>query len=259
MVGQIRIDNVQKKFINPDGSEVVALNDLSFTVKPGSFVSLIGPSGCGKTTLLRAIAGLNLPDRGGIYLDGEKITKAGADRGYAFQQANLFPWLNIRNNVSFGMKARGEYKEKKENVDQFLELVGLKDFAKSYPHQLSGGMCQRAALARALVGHPKVLLLDEPLGALDAFTRMNMQDMIMDLWKKHNMTMIMVTHDVDEAIYLSDQVVVMSARPAKVEQVINIDLSRPRKRGQDVFMNYRKEILEILNFAGNLQDPDYYL
>ena len=259
MVGQIRIDNVQKKFINPDGSEVVALNDLSFTVKPGSFVSLIGPSGCGKTTLLRAIAGLNLPDRGGIYLDGEKITKAGADRGYAFQQANLFPWLNIRNNVVFGLKARGEYKEKKEDVDQFLELVGLKDFAKSYPHQLSGGMCQRAALARALVGHPKVLLLDEPLGALDAFTRMNMQDMIMDLWKKHNMTMIMVTHDVDEAIYLSDQVVVMSARPAKVEQVINIDLSRPRKRGQDVFMNYRKEILEILNFAGNLQDPDYYL
>lgn len=161
--------------------------------------------------------------------------------------------------MAFGLKARGEYKEKKENVDQFLELVGLKDFAKSYPHQLSGGMCQRAALARALVGHPKVLLLDEPLGALDAFTRMNMQDMIMDLWKKHNMTMIMVTHDVDEAIYLSDQVVVMSARPAKVEQVINIDLSRPRKRGQDVFMNYRKEILEILNFAGNLQDPDYYL
>lgn len=127
MVGQIRIDNVQKKFINPDGSEVVALNDLSFTVKPGSFVSLIGPSGCGKTTLLRAIAGLNLPDRGGIYLDGEKITKAGADRGYAFQQANLFPWLNIRNNVAFGLKARGEYKEKKEDVDQFLELVGLKD------------------------------------------------------------------------------------------------------------------------------------
>ncbi|MDY3087068.1 MAG: ATP-binding cassette domain-containing protein, partial [Blautia sp.] len=119
MVGQIRIDNVQKKFINPDGSEVVALNDLSFTVKPGSFVSLIGPSGCGKTTLLRAIAGLNLPDRGGIYLDGEKITKAGADRGYAFQQANLFPWLNIRNNVAFGLKARGEYKEKKEDVDQF--------------------------------------------------------------------------------------------------------------------------------------------
>ena len=216
MVGQIRIDNVQKKFINPDGSEVVALNDLSFTVKPGSFVSLIGPSGCGKTTLLRAIAGLNLPDRGGIDLDGEKITKAGADRGYAFQQANLFPWLIIRNNVSFGLKARGEYKEKIEDVDQFLELVGLKDFAKSYPHQLSGGMCQRAALARALVGHPKVLLLDEPLGALDAFTRMNMQDMIMDLWKKHNMTMIMVTHDVDEAIYLSEQVVVMSARPAKV-------------------------------------------
>ena len=255
MVGQIRIDNVQKKFINPDGSEVVALNDLSFTVKPGSFVSLIGPSGCGKTTLLRAIAGLNLPDRGGIYLDGEKITKAGADRGYAFQQANLFPWLNIRNNMAFGLKARGEYKEKKENVDQFLK-AGVDRILQNPIHTSFQEECVRE---QHLPGHPKVLLLDEPLGALDAFTRMNMQDMIMDLWKKHNMTMIMVTHDVDEAIYLSDQVVVMSARPAKVEQVINIDLSRPRKRGQDVFMNYRKEILEILNFAGNLQDPDYYL
>ena len=259
MVGEIQIQNVKKKFQNPDGSEVVALNDVNFTVKPGSFISLIGPSGCGKTTLLRAIAGLNLPDEGAIYLDGKQITGAGADRGYAFQQANLFPWLNIRNNVAFGLRARGEYKTHKDDVDQFLEMVGLQEFAKSYPHQISGGMCQRAALARALVGHPKVLLLDEPLGALDAFTRMNMQDMLMDIWQKHNMTMIMVTHDVDEAVYLSDQVVVMSARPAKVEQVIDIELSRPRKRGQDVFMNYRKKILEILNFAGNIQDPDYYL
>jgi ABC-type nitrate/sulfonate/bicarbonate transport system ATPase subunit len=259
MVGEIKIEHAHKEFENPDGSKVVALEDINLNIKPGSFVSLIGPSGCGKTTLLRAIAGLNLADSGVIYLDGEPVQKAGADRGYAFQQANLFPWLNIRNNIAFGLKARGVYKEQKDEVDHFIELVGLKGFEKSYPHQISGGMCQRAALARALVGHPKVLLLDEPLGALDAFTRMNMQDMILDLWKKHNMTMIMVTHDVDEAIYLSDQVVVMSARPAKVEKVINIDISRPRNRGQDVFMNYRREILEILNFAGNIQDPDYFL
>ena len=170
--------------------------------------------------LPRAIAGLNVADSGAVYLDGEKVVKPGVDRGYAFQQANLFPWLNIKNNIAFGLKARGVYKQQKEEVDSFIETVGLKGFEHSYPHQVSGGMCQRAALARALVGHPKVLLLDEPLGALDAFTRMNMQDMILDLWEKHNMTMIMVTHDVDEAIYMSDQVVVMSARPAKVEKVI---------------------------------------
>lgn len=259
MVGEIKIENVHKEFTNPDGSKIVALDNMNLDIKPGSFVSLIGPSGCGKTTLLRAIAGLNVADEGGVYLDGAKITQPGADRGYAFQQANLFPWLNIRNNIAFGLKARGVYKEQKEEVDQFIQAVGLEGFEKSYPHQVSGGMCQRAALARALVSHPKVLLLDEPLGALDAFTRMNMQDMILDLWKKHNMTMIMVTHDVDEAIYLSDQVVVMSARPAKVEKVIDIDISRPRNRGQDVFLYYRKKILEILNFAGNIPAPDYYL
>lgn len=259
MVGEIRIEHVCKEFHNPDGEKIVALNDVNLTVKPGSFVSLIGPSGCGKTTLLRAIAGLNLADSGTVYLDGEAVRAAGADRGYAFQQANLFPWLNIYNNIAFGLRARGVYREEKAEVRRFIELVGLSGFEKSYPHQLSGGMCQRASLARALVGHPKVLLLDEPLGALDAFTRMNMQDMILDLWKEHNMTMIMVTHDVDEAIYLSDQIVVMSARPAKVEKVIDINLSRTRNRGQDVFLDYRRQILELLHFAGNIQTPDYYL
>lgn len=259
MVGEIKIENVHKEFVNPDGSKIVALNDVNLTVKPGSFISLIGPSGCGKTTLLRAIAGLNVADSGAVYLDGEKVVKPGVDRGYAFQQANLFPWLNIKNNIAFGLKARGVYKQQKEEVDSFIETVGLKGFEHSYPHQVSGGMCQRAALARALVGHPKVLLLDEPLGALDAFTRMNMQDMILDLWEKHNMTMIMVTHDVDEAIYMSDQVVVMSSRAGKSRKDIDIEISRPRNRGQDIFMNYRREILEILNFAGNIPAPDYYL
>lgn len=257
--GRIEIEHVNKKFTNPDGSEIVALNDITMDIEPGSFVSLIGPSGCGKTTLLRAIAGLNLADSGVIKLDGEEVTKPGYERGYAFQQANLFPWLNIKNNIAFGLKARGIYKEEKEEVDRFIELVGLKGFEKSYPHQLSGGMNQRASLARALVGHPKVLLLDEPLGALDAFTRMNMQDEILSLWKRHKMTMIMVTHDVDEAVYMSDKIVVMSARPAKVEQVIDIDLSRPRVRGQDAFFEYRTQILEILNFAGQVNEPDYYL
>lgn len=255
--GHIEIRDVRKSFRNPDDSEVVALNGVNLDVKPGSFVTLIGPSGCGKTTLLRAIAGLNLQDSGSIRLDGEEITKPGADRGYAFQQANLFPWLNIRNNIAFGLRARGVYKQEKDEVDRFIDLVGLKGFEKSYPHQLSGGMCQRASLARALVGHPKVLLLDEPLGALDAFTRMNMQDEIIRLWQKHKMTMIMVTHDVDEAVYMSDQVVVMSARPAKVEEVIDIRMSRPRLRGIDLFFEYRTKILKILNYAGERKDPEF--
>lgn len=259
MVGEIKIEDAGKQFTNPDGTVITALKGVNLDVESGKFISLIGPSGCGKTTLLRAIAGLNPVDEGAVYLDGEMVTKPGSERGYAFQQANLYPWLNIRNNIAFGLKARGQYKENKDEVDNFIELVGLKGFEKSYPHQVSGGMCQRAALARALVGHPKVLLLDEPLGALDAFTRMNMQDMILNLWKQHSMTMIMVTHDVDEAIYMSDKVVVMSARPAKVEQVIDIRLSRPRSRGQDDFMKYRRRILEILDFAGNVKEPEYYL
>ncbi|NLK94219.1 MAG: ABC transporter ATP-binding protein [Clostridiales bacterium] len=259
MVGAISVQGAGKTFSNADGSKLVALNDLNLEIKPGEFISLIGPSGCGKSTLLRAIAGLNVVDKGAIFLDGEKIKKPSYERGFVFQEANLFPWLTIRNNIAFGLKARGVYKERKGDVDEFIKLVGLEEFEKSFPHQLSGGMCQRASLARALVGHPKVLLLDEPLGALDAFTRMNMQDEILRIWKEHNMTMIMVTHDVDEAIYLSDRVVVMTPRPAKVEKIIDIDISRPRVRSQDIFLYYRNEILKILNFAGEVNEPAYYL
>lgn len=259
MVGEIRIENVSKSFQNADGTVINALNDVNLSVKPGSFISLIGPSGCGKTTLLRAVAGLNLADGGTIYLDGEPVKKPGHDRGFAFQQANLYPWLSIEKNIAFGLKARGIYKEKKREVAEYIEMVGLKGFENSYPHQLSGGMNQRASLARALVGHPKVLLLDEPLGALDAFTRMNMQDEILRIWKEQKMTMIMVTHDVDEAVYLSDQVVIMTPRPAKIQQVIDIELGRPRARGSNDFLKYRTKILEILNYAGEKREPEYYL
>jgi sulfonate transport system ATP-binding protein len=163
----------------------------------------------------------------------------------------------VEKNIAFGLKARHIYKESKKDVEDFINMTGLKGFEKSYPHQLSGGMNQRASLARALVGHPKVLLLDEPLGALDAFTRMNLQDEILEIWKKHNMTMIMVTHDVDEAIYMSDKVVVMSARPSKVEAVVDINLPRPRARAQDTFQVYRTKILDILNLGGHIDDIEY--
>lgn len=261
MVGAIKIDQVHKRFINTDSTkeDVIALNSFSLDIKPGSFVSLIGPSGCGKSTLLRLIGGLDSPTEGTVYIDGREIKKPGSDRGFAFQGSNLFPWLTVEKNIAFGLKARHIYKEQKEAVNDFVKLVGLEGFEKSYPHQLSGGMQQRASLARALVGHPSVLLLDEPLGALDAFTRMNLQDEILNIWEKHNMTMVMVTHDVDEAIYMSDQVVVMSARPSKVEAVIDIDLSRPRARGQDTFQEYRTKILDILHLGGEIPEMEYYL
>jgi len=256
--GHLEIKNVTQIFGDSE-NEVVALNDFSLDVEPGSFISFIGPSGCGKSTLLRIVSALDKPTSGKIILDGQEITKPGKDIGMAFQQSNLFPWLTIEENIAFGLKARKEYKDHREEVRDFIDVVGLKGFEKSFPYQVSGGMAQRASLARSLVGHPKVLLLDEPLGALDAFTRMTMQDEILRLWEKYKMTVLMVTHDVDEAIYLSDKVVVMSPRPAKVEKIIEIKKSRPRARSQDDFLLYRSEILKILHFGGDIQEPEYTL
>lgn len=261
MEGEVKIQNASKVFAAAGAAKepVTALSGVDFEIPAGSFVTLIGPSGCGKTTLLRCIAGLETLTEGKILVDGKAVSKTGSDRGFAFQQANLFPWLTIRQNLSFGLKARKIFKENKSSVDEFISLVGLKGFENSFPHQISGGMNQRASLARALVGHPKILLLDEPLGALDAFTRMTMQDEILRIKKEHNMTMIMVTHDVDEAVYMSDYVVVMTARPAKVQKIIRIELSQPRVRKQDVFVNYRNQILEILNYAGKLPELEFTL
>ena len=257
MVGSIRFEGVKKTFHTVTGETVNALSGVDLEIEKGKFVCLIGPSGCGKSTMLRILAGLDKPTEGSVYIDDEKVKKPDCDRGLVFQDPNLFPWLNIYDNVAFGLKVRKLYKERSADISEYMELVGLKGFEKSYPHQLSGGMCQRASLARALIGHPKALLLDEPLGALDAFTRMNMQDEILRLWKEHNTTMVMVTHDVDEAVYLSDYVVVMSPRPAKVEKIIKVNLSHPRARGQDVFLNYRTQILEILDYAGKVQEAEF--
>ena len=257
--GNIKVEGVVKQFTQPDGTLMTALNNVDLDIEPGSFVSFIGPSGCGKSTLLRLIAGLEKPTEGTLSIDGTPITKPGYDRGLVFQNPTLFSWLNIYDNVAFSLKARKIYKDNKSLVREYLELVGLSDFEKAYPHQLSGGMAQRAAIARALIGHPKVLLLDEPLGALDAFTRMNMQDEIHRIHKEKGMTTVMVTHDVDEAVYLSDKVVVMSSRPSKVEKIIDINLFGNRERNNPEFLRLRSEILEILHFAGQVNEPDYYI
>jgi NitT/TauT family transport system ATP-binding protein/sulfonate transport system ATP-binding protein len=257
--GHIRIEKVVKSFIQNDGGCVTALSGIDLEVKAGELVSLIGPSGCGKSTLLRLIAGLNQADQGRLYLDDSEITRPGSERGLVFQNPLLFPWLNLHANVAFGLKARRVYKQQKDEVEKFLKLVGLEKFGKSFPHQLSGGMAQRAALARALINQPQVLLLDEPLGALDAFTRMNMQDEILRIWQERKITMIMVTHDVDEAVYLSDRVVVMSPGPARIETILPIPFSRPRARSQPDFLELRSRILKILNFGGQAPEPGYQI
>jgi ABC-type nitrate/sulfonate/bicarbonate transport system ATPase subunit len=259
MVGEINAVGLKKTFIRPDGQPITVLNNVNATIKGGEFVSLIGPSGCGKSTFLRAVAALGLPDEGTLTLDGAPITKPGYDRGLVFQDPTLFPWLTVYENIAFGLKTRKIYHEKKSDITHFIKLVGLEGFEKSYPHQLSGGMAQRAALARALVNHPKVLLLDEPFGALDAFTRMNMQDELINIWKERGTTTIMVTHNVDEAIYLADRIFVMTSRPAKIESVIEVQIGRPRARDLPDFLSLRAKILKILDFAGKTEEIQYYL
>ncbi len=248
----LRALNVSKHFSSLEGSgeSTHALDSASLTVAPSELISLIGPSGCGKSTLLRLIAGLDTPDSGELFVGSEPITGPSAERGLVFQDPNLFPWLNVRHNIESGLIARGVLREKRHEVDEFIQLVGLDSFASAYPHQLSGGMAQRVALARALINHPKILLLDEPLGALDAFTRMRMQDEVLRLWEARGTTMILVTHDIDEAIYMSDRIVIMTPRPGRIERTIEINLDRPRGRNSPEFLRFRVQILEHLHFAG---------
>ncbi len=261
--GAITAVNISKEFERLDGGITVALKNLDLKIRAGEFVCLIGPSGCGKSTFLRLVAGLISPNTGEIKLDDVSIKGPGHERGLVFQDPTLFPWLTIYENIAYGLRIRHTYKQEKNKVDEFIKLVGLKGFEKSFPHQLSGGMAQRASLARALVNNPKVLLLDEPLGALDAFTRMNMQDEILRIWKERGTTTVMVTHDVDEAIYLSDRVVVMTPRPAKIERIIDVPIGRNetygRQRDSADFLSLRSRILQILDFTGKTQQPEYYL
>src|SRR5215471_17558312 len=248
------VRDVTKSFRAADGSTVLALRGLSLTVRAGEMVALIGPSGCGKSTLLRLIAGLDTPSSGELRVGTEAITRPSAERGLMFQDPNLFPWLSVRGNIQSGLVARGMLRQRRHEVDEYLRLVGLESFANVYPHQLSGGMAQRAALARALINHPKVLLLDEPLGALDQFTRMRMQDEVLRVWQARRTTMMLVTHDIDEAIYMSDRIAIMTPRPGSVERLIEVALERPRQRTGPRFLDLRAAILEMLHFSGRAEE-----
>ncbi len=252
----LRILGVSKDFPAPDNPLVrtLALDDVSLSLSPGELVSVVGPSGCGKSTLLRLVAGLESPTSGQLLVGNEHITGPNAERGLVFQDPNLFPWLTVRRNIESGLVARGLLHLKRHEVEEFMRLVGLQHFANSFPHHLSGGMAQRVALARALINHPKLLLLDEPLGALDAFTRMRMQDEVLRLWQSRGTTTLLVTHDIDEAIYMSDRIVILTPRPGRIERNIDISLPRPRERNSPEFLRLRSDILEHLHFAGQSGD-----
>jgi len=257
--GRIRIMDLNKTFTRNNASEdFCAIENFNFLINSGEFISIVGASGCGKSTLLRMIAGLEAPTRGEILCDGEKVMGTSPDRGLVFQEHALFPWLTVRKNITFALKSSGRYKDYANTIETLIEKVGLQEFANSYPHQLSGGMRQRAAVIRSLAVAPDVLLLDEPLGALDSFTRMMLQDEIIRLWKERENTMVMITHDVDEAVYLSSRVVVMSPRPGRITEIVPIPMSYPRNRGSSEFSALRARLLKLLNFAEDVEQ-DYYL
>ncbi|MDU5071051.1 ABC transporter ATP-binding protein [Finegoldia magna] len=246
IMNNLIFENVSKSFLRTDSDGLThALTDINMTIDDGEFVCIVGPSGCGKSTLLRLIAGLIVPTTGSITLSGKKVEGTDSDRGMVFQKPTLFPWLTVGENVGFSANLKKQNNEKE--VDRLLEKVGLMEFKNSYPHQLSGGMAQRVSLIRTMINKPNVFLLDEPLGALDAFTRMNMQDELIKLWQENKHIMIMVTHDVDEAIYLSNKVVIMEPRPGRIKKILDIDLDYPRNRTSKEFTDYRNEILETLN------------
>jgi ABC-type nitrate/sulfonate/bicarbonate transport system ATPase subunit len=249
----LRVRDVRKIFRTDDGTGMLALDHASLSVGPGEMVSLIGPSGCGKSTLLRLIAGLDEPTSGELWMGDEPITHPSAERGLMFQDHNLFPWLSVRRNIQAGLVARGVLRQCRQEAEEFMRLVGLEGFADAYPHQLSGGMAQRAALARALVNHPRILLLDEPLGALDQFTRVHMQDEILRVWQARGTTMVLVTHDIDEAIYIGDWIAIMTPRPGRIERVLEVPMPRPRQRNSRDFLDLRVKILEMLHLTGETE------
>ena len=248
----LKLEGVSKSFAKVETDEVThALTSVTTTMESGEFISLVGPSGCGKSTMLRLVAGLITPTTGIVTVDGKEITGPAPDRGMMFQKATLFPWLTVKDNIAFSLKMQGKLKGNEQKVEDMIKVIGLEGFREDYPAQLSGGMAQRVALVRSLINEPPILLLDEPLGALDAFTRMNMQDEILKIWQEKQQLAIMVTHDVDEAIYMGTRVLVMDAHPGRVIADITIDLPFPRDRSSREFVAYRNDILNKLHFAGN--------
>ncbi len=232
-----------------DGAPLPVLEGIDLDIAPGDFVALLGPSGCGKSTLLRLAAGLDAPSAGSVLADDAPIVGPDPLRVLVFQDPTLFPWRSVRDNIAVGPQARGIAAQAGARIDAALTLVGLSAFAGAYPHQLSGGMAQRAALARALVNDPKLLLLDEPLGKLDSLTRLTMQDELLKLWQQAGYTALLVTHDVEEALLLANRVIVLSDRPARIKADIAVDLPHPRRREDGEIVRLRHDILAIMGYG----------
>jgi len=248
--GRLEVRNVSKSY-RVNGAPIEVLHDVSLDVAAGEFMSILGPSGCGKSTLLRLISGLERDYRGSINQDGESITGTSLDRGIVFQEPRLFPWATVWQNIALGLKnALISESAKRESIAAHITLVGLDGFADAYPHQLSGGMAQRTAIARGLVNRPRLLLLDEPFGALDALTRARLQIELQRIWAHEKITMILVTHDVDEAVCLGDRVVVLAPRPGRISRIFDIRAPRPRERSDDDLVRIRNEVLRTLGDDG---------
>lgn len=247
-MGKVEIKNITRIFRKEDAPETLAVDNVSLYVDDKEFVCFLGPSGCGKTTLLRIIAGLDTPDSGEIILDGTRITIPDSKRGMVFQEYSLFPWRNVTENIIFGPEMKGVARKKAiQDAEKYLELVGLTQFKDSFPYELSGGMRQRVAIARALANEPEVLLMDEPFGALDAQTRNSLQHQLLEIWNKKHITILFVTHSVDEAVFLADRIVVMTARPGKIKEIIKVDLPRPRIRTSPEVNKLRTAVLQLLS------------
>lgn len=254
----LKVNDLSKVFNTPKGS-TAALNRINFETHRREFLCVVGPSGCGKSTLIRILAGLEQHSSGEVLLDGKPVSEPGSDRGMVFQGYTLFPWLTVRKNVMFGLEINGKDRyEAERQAMQWLQLVGLEKFAECHPHQLSGGMKQRVAIVRALANQPRILLMDEPFGALDAQTRARMQAHLMEIWRKIDITIVFITHDLDEAIFLSDRILVLSAHPGEVQELIEVPVPYPRNPGQFITPEFlaTKARLEELIHKGAAHDAD---
>lgn len=246
----VSINGVSKKFLKAVGN-VQVLENIQFQLEKGDFVTVIGPSGCGKSTLLKIVAGLDNDFEGEVVIEGEPILKPSKKQGFIFQEHRLFPWLTVEENIAADLSLKDKYV--KEKVREWVEIVRLDGFEKSYPKEISGGMSQRVAIARALLRDPSVLLLDEPFGALDAFTRSHLQEVLLNIWEQKKTTMIFVTHDIDEAIYLSNRIIIMSAKPGKIHKVIENHLPYPRNKTSQSFQQLRTKVLQQFEYGGLIQ------
>ena len=255
MDNTVRVNHIQQEF--PIGKEKLeVLRDINFELEGGEFLSIVGQSGCGKSTLLRIIAGLDQPTSGEVKIGNESVNGISDKVGVLFQESRLLPWYSVEKNIAYGITDLKEKKQIRERVAELIETVGLKGFEKALPEQLSGGMQKRVAIARTLAAHPKVLLLDEPFGALDAFTKMNMQEELLKIWKREKITTLLVTHDIDEAIYLGQKVIVMSPKPGIIKKSLNIELTSNRSRTSPEFDYYRKIIFSEF-FEDEARTPEY--